>query len=157
MTGYRILAASYTDRITSLLFDPTGPSLKVTSEVKVGARPSWLTVHPSDPSLIFTGLENLEGVVVALKYDKDGNGTIVGQIPSGGADPASLLATADTLFVGNVRARRFLPSLMYAPQLIGIDYQIVFVRDDPGGSSVHVTALLVQRLVARRWRGLAAA
>ena len=109
MTGYRILVASYTDRITSLLFDPTGPSLKVTSEVKVGARPSWLTVHPSDPSLIFTGLENLEGVVVALKYDNDGNGTIVGQIPSGGADPASLLATTDTLFVGNVRARRFLP------------------------------------------------
>jgi 6-phosphogluconolactonase (cycloisomerase 2 family) len=103
MTGYHILVASYTDCITTLLFDPVGPILKVSSELKVGARPSWLTVHPSDPSLVFTGLEQREGVVVALKYDKDGNGTIVGQIPSGGADPASLLATADTLFVGNVR------------------------------------------------------
>jgi hypothetical protein len=67
MTGYRILAASYTDCITALLFDPIGPILKVTSEVKVGARPSWLTVHPNDPSLVFTGLEQREGVVVALK------------------------------------------------------------------------------------------
>jgi Lactonase, 7-bladed beta-propeller len=106
MTGYRILVASYTDRITTLLFDPIGPILIVTSEVKVGTRPSWLTAHPTDPSLIFTGLEQREGVVVALRYDEDGNGTIVSQIPSGGADPASLLATADTLLVGNVRVIR---------------------------------------------------
>lgn len=101
MMCYRILVASYTDGLTSLLFDPKGPTLKVISELKVGNRPSWLTAHPDDPTLIFTGLEVSDGTAIALKFDKDGNGTVVGQIPSGGADPASLLATTDALLVGN--------------------------------------------------------
>ncbi|KAF8265802.1 3-carboxy-cis,cis-mucoante lactonizing enzyme [Lactarius quietus] len=98
---YRILVASYTDRLTSLLFDPKGPTLKVTSEIKVGNNPSWLTAHSDDPTLVFTGLEVPDGIIIALKFDKDGNGAIVGQIPSGGDDPASLLATTDALLVGN--------------------------------------------------------
>jgi hypothetical protein len=100
---YRILVASYTDGLTSLLFDPKGPTLKVISEIKVGNRPSWLTAHPDDPTLVFTGLEVSDGTIIALKFDEDGNGTVVGQIPSRGADPASLLATTDALLVGNVR------------------------------------------------------
>ena len=103
---YRILVASYTDVLTSLLFDPKGPTLKVTSEIKVGNNPSWLTVHPNDPTLVFTGLEVAYGIIIALKFDENGNGTIVGQISSGGADPASLLATTDILLVGNVRIMR---------------------------------------------------
>lgn len=98
---YHILVASYTDGLTSLLFDPKGPTLKVISEIKVGNRPSWLTAHPDDPTLVFTGLEVSDGTIIALKFDKDGNGTVVGQIPSRGADPASLLATTDALLVGN--------------------------------------------------------
>lgn len=110
---YRILVASYRDGLTSLLFDPNGPTLKVISEIKVGNRPSWLTAHPDDPTLVFTGLEVSDGTTIALKFDEDGNGTVVGQIPSGGADPASLLATTDALLVGNVRrhCRCLLPSL----------------------------------------------
>jgi hypothetical protein len=100
---YRILVASYSDGLTSLLFDPKGPTLKVISEIKVGNRPSWLTAHPDDPTLVFTGLEQSDGVIIALKFNEDGNATVVGQIPSGGADPASLLATTNTLLVGNVR------------------------------------------------------
>ncbi|KAI0268656.1 3-carboxy-cis,cis-mucoante lactonizing enzyme [Gloeopeniophorella convolvens] len=101
MTVYRILVASYTDHVTTLLFDPAGPTLKVASELRVGHHPSWLTVHPDDPYLVFTGLEQAEGVAVAIKYDEEGRGTVVGEIPSGGADPASLLAVKDTLLVGN--------------------------------------------------------
>ncbi|KAH9161433.1 3-carboxy-cis,cis-mucoante lactonizing enzyme [Lactarius sanguifluus] len=101
MTCYHILAASYTDGLTSLFFDPKGPTLEVVSKIKVGNRPSWLTTHPDDPTLVFTGLEQSDGIIIALKFNEDGNATVVGQIPSGGADPASLLATTDTLFVGN--------------------------------------------------------
>lgn len=102
-TGYRILVASNTDRITSLFFDPYGPTLNVTSEIVVGPHPTWITGHPANPSLAFTGLEQQDGIVVALKFDDTAKGTIVEQIPSGGASPASLLATTDALFVGNVR------------------------------------------------------
>jgi len=98
---FRILVASYTDVLTSLLFDPKGSTLKVISEIKVGNRPSWLTAHPDDPTLVFTGLELSDGIIVAVKFNEDGNAVVVGQIPSRGADPASLLATTDTLLVGN--------------------------------------------------------
>ncbi|KAH9054190.1 Lactonase, 7-bladed beta-propeller-domain-containing protein, partial [Lactarius vividus] len=82
-------------------FQPQEPTLKVTSKIKVGNCPSWLTMHPDDPTLVFTGLEQSNGIIIMLKFNEDGNATVVGQIPSGGADPTSLLATADTLFVGN--------------------------------------------------------
>ena len=103
LTGYRILVASNTDRITSIFFDPYGPTLNVTSEIIVGPHPTWITGHPTNPSLAFTGLEQQDGVIVVLTFDDTAKGTIVGQIPSGGASPASLLATTDALFVGNVR------------------------------------------------------
>lgn len=77
---YRILVASYTDGLTSLLFDPKGPTLEVTSKIKVGNRPSWLTAHPDDPTLVFTGLEQSDGIIIALKTEMP---TVVGQIPSG--------------------------------------------------------------------------
>lgn len=102
LTGYHILVASNTNRITSLFFDPYGPTLNVTSEIVVGSYPMSIIGHPNNPSLAFTGLEQEDGVVVALTFDETGNGTIVGEIPSGGAIPGSLLATMEALFVGNV-------------------------------------------------------
>jgi len=39
LSGYHILVASNTDRITSLFFDPRGPTLNVTSEIAVGSHP----------------------------------------------------------------------------------------------------------------------
>jgi len=69
MTGYQILVGPRTDRIITLRFDPDGPTLSATSELKVGLNPTWLTAHPTDPSL--------EGVVVALKFDDRGHGTVV--------------------------------------------------------------------------------
>ena len=102
LSGYRILVASNTDRITSLLFDPYGPTLNVTSNIVVGSHPMSIIGHPTNPSLAFTGLEQDDGVVVALTFDETGNGTIAGEIPSGGAIPGSLLATMEALFVGNV-------------------------------------------------------
>jgi hypothetical protein len=103
LSSYRILVASNTNSITSLLFDPHGSTLDVTSEVVVGPSPSWITAHPTNPSLAFTGLIQGDGILVALTFDDTGNGTVVGRMPSGGAVPASLLATMDTLFVSNVR------------------------------------------------------
>jgi hypothetical protein len=135
---YRILVASYTDVLTTLLFDPKGPTLKVTSEIKVGNNPSWLTVHPNDPTLVFTGLEVANGIVIALKFDENGNGTVVGQISSGGADPASLLATTDALIVGNVRIMRQLLTPILICALL-----LVLIWNRPGRSTVHLTSILL--------------
>ncbi|KAJ6493624.1 Lactonase, 7-bladed beta-propeller-domain-containing protein [Mycena vitilis] len=97
----RILVASYTESIQTLAFDAEAATLTTHSAVEVGFHPSWLEFHPSDHSLVFAGLEQTDGKVVAVKYDGSGNGTVVAEAPSGGADPCSLTATETHLFVAN--------------------------------------------------------
>ena len=100
---YHIYVGSYTDQISTLVFDPQAASLTLESSLTAGHHPSWLTRHPTDRSLIFTGLEQSNGQIVAVKYDKKGHGTIVGIVPGGGADPCNLTATSSDVLVGNVR------------------------------------------------------
>ncbi|KAG6817515.1 hypothetical protein H0H93_007163 [Arthromyces matolae] len=99
-----IFTASYTNEISTLAFDPEAGSLTVSSTVKVGHHPSWITFYPGDHSLIFTGLEQADGKALVLKFDDQGKGKIVAEAPSGGADPCTLLATKDKLYIGNYSA-----------------------------------------------------
>jgi len=100
--AFHILVASYTDQIYTLSFDPQASSLSLKSAVKVGDDPSWITSHPNDPSLVFAALEQSEGKIVILKYGTDGQGHVVGEVPSGGSSPCALYATTDELFIANV-------------------------------------------------------
>ncbi|KAJ8515183.1 hypothetical protein ONZ45_g7371 [Pleurotus djamor] len=99
--AYQILVSSYTEDVTTLTFDPKLSSITVSSAVHAGHHPSWITKHPDDPSLVFTGLEQTEGVVLAIKYDKEWKGKVVGEVSSKGADPCDLLCTKDELLVAN--------------------------------------------------------
>ncbi|KAG2354026.1 putative isomerase YbhE [Suillus spraguei] len=108
MAPLTILVASYTDSIYTLSFDPTpltgSPTLKLVARTPVGYHPSWIASHPSDKSLIYTGLEQADGEVVAIKYGRDGTiegGDVVARAKSGGADPCTLLVTDDELIIGN--------------------------------------------------------
>ena len=103
---YRILVSAYTDFISTLTFDPATSALEVTSIVSVGQNPSWITFHPTsgNHSLVWTGLERAEGKILAIKYDPDGQGKIVAEAASEGADPCSLFATEDQLIIANVRS-----------------------------------------------------
>ncbi|KAG6382090.1 Lactonase, 7-bladed beta-propeller-domain-containing protein [Boletus reticuloceps] len=107
MATYKILVGSYTDSIYTLNFAPAPsggtPTLTLLSQVHVGHHPSWIEAHPSDRSLIFAGLEQADGQIVVLKYDKDGKGHKVDEAtcPSGGADPCTLLLTENEVIVGN--------------------------------------------------------
>ncbi|CDO76735.1 hypothetical protein BN946_scf184813.g5 [Trametes cinnabarina] len=107
MVVYRILVASYTNEIFTLAFEPDTPSLKLASTVTVGHHPSWITSHPKDKSIVFAGVEQTEGKVVVLKYDEEGRGTVIREIPSGGADPCSLLALGNELLIGNYSSGTF--------------------------------------------------
>lgn len=99
---YRILTASYTDRIETLLFDSEARSLSITSSLTVGHHPSWITPHPGNPAVWFTALEREDGRVVAIEYDEEGKGNIVGEVSSEGAEPCTLVAFKGELLVGNV-------------------------------------------------------
>ncbi len=111
-SGYRILVASYSNDIYSLLFDPSTGSLTCTSSIEVGFHPSWITHYPGDSSLVFASLEQANGKIVVLKYDNEANGTIVAEASSGGDDPCSLLATKDQLLITNVRVIQRFPVIL---------------------------------------------
>ncbi|KAI8971011.1 putative isomerase YbhE [Trametes punicea] len=120
MVVYRILVASYTNDVYTIAFEPDVPTLKLTSTVTVGHHPSWITPHPKDSSIVFAGLEQTDGKIAVLKYDEDGRGTVIGEVPSGGADPCSLLALDDQLLVVNYSSATFavIPLSAEPPHLV---------------------------------------
>lgn len=118
--AYRILTATYTDRIETLLFDAEAKSLSITSSLTAGHRPSWITPHPENPGIWFTALEQEDGRVVAIKYDKDGKGSIVEEVSSEGAEPCTLVAYDGNLLVGNV-------SCGFPSRLLGLMFTGTFI------------------------------
>jgi hypothetical protein len=103
MADYYILVGSYSDDITTLAFDPTSKTLQVVSSLTVGHHPSWIASHNAHPSLVWTGLEQSEGKILALNYDKRGNCKVVSDTSSAGSDPCFLWAEKDELIIANVR------------------------------------------------------
>jgi hypothetical protein len=109
MAPLTILVASHTDSIYTLSFDPTpstgSPTLELLARTPVGYHPSWIASHPSNKSIIYTGLKQADGEVVAIKYGMGGTvkeGEVVARAKSGGAGPCTLLVTEDELIIGNV-------------------------------------------------------
>ncbi|KAF5374616.1 hypothetical protein D9615_008958 [Tricholomella constricta] len=115
-----IFTSSYANEVSTLAFDPESSSITVASSITIGHHPSWITFYPGDKSLIFTGLEQTDGKVFALKFDDEGKGKVVAEASSGGADPCSLLATKDQLYVANYSAGvvSWLPISPNAPYLL---------------------------------------
>ena len=44
-----------------------------------------MTAHAADSSIIFASLEQTDGQIIAVKYDANGQGMLLGQVFSGGA------------------------------------------------------------------------
>lgn len=110
MPPLRILAGSYTDAIYTLQFDPppdadTSPALKLLGVTHVGDRPSWIASHPSDRSLIFAVLEQVNGEIVVIKYGQGPVGEVMARAQSGGKDPCTLVVLEDELIIGNVSSQ----------------------------------------------------
>ena len=120
MAYYRILIATYTDRVETLTFDSEAASLSITSSLTVGHHPSWIAPHPENPAIWFTGLEQEDGRVVVIEYDGEGEGKIVGEISSEGAEPCTLVAYKGDLLIGNVSFSVPRSSSRYSPLPIDI-------------------------------------
>ena len=103
MANY-ILVGSYSNDVTTLAFDPTTNTLQVASSLPVGHHPSWIASHSAHPSLVWTGLEQPEGKILALSHDKRGNCKIVSETSSGGSEPCFLWADERELIIANVRS-----------------------------------------------------
>lgn len=116
---FHIYVGSYTNEIYTLAFDPDAPSLSLASTLTVGFHPSWLAAHPSDPSIVFAGIEQTEGEIVVVKFDEGGRGSLLGRVSSGGASPCTLVATDTELLVCNYESGTFaaIPLSPEAPYL----------------------------------------
>ncbi|KAF8342588.1 putative isomerase YbhE [Cantharellus anzutake] len=99
--SYKILVGSYTDRITTLAFDPDRKTLQVLSTVQAGQSPSWIAQHPTDKSLIFATNEVEDGKIQLFRLAKDGRLTFLEECSSGGALPANLGVSEDAVVVAN--------------------------------------------------------
>lgn len=133
---YRILAGSYTNEIYTLDFDPSSSSLASVTATTVGYHPSWIAYHPDDHSLIFAALEGHEGKVVAVKFGANGEYMGLGQSSSGGADPCSVLVTADELIIGNVSC------LTLGKRNSKIKFPEVYVRNRGVSSNIDPATIL---------------
>ena len=101
---YPILVASYTNDIVTLEFDSDNGTLERTSSTTVGHRPSWIEGHPTNPGILYTGLEQSDGKILALRFEHYGRkGEIVSEISSHGEDPCSVHVDKDQVFAANVR------------------------------------------------------
>jgi len=98
-----ILVASYTNDIVTLTFDSLNSTLEKTCSLTVGTHPSWITSHPSQPQVVWTGLEQANGKILALSHDSDGKLSLLSKTSSLGDDPCSLLVTTEEILVANVR------------------------------------------------------
>ena len=103
MANY-ILVGSYSNDVTTLVFDPTTKTLQVASSITVGHRPSWIASHIAHSSLVWTGLEQSEGKILALSYDERGDCEVVSESLSAGSDPCFLWADKHELVIANVRS-----------------------------------------------------
>ncbi|KAG8938134.1 hypothetical protein FRC03_007625, partial [Tulasnella sp. 419] len=98
----KFLVGSYTSYITALSF--SGNSLSVISQSNAGWNPSWVTGHPTNKSVIYSNQEQSWGQVYSfLVNPTTGQLTQIDSTPTGGADPAHLLALSSgtELYVTN--------------------------------------------------------
>lgn len=103
MPKYPILVASYTNDIVTLEFDSESATLKQTSSTTVGHHPSWIEGHLTLPNVVYTGLEQSDGKILALRFEDNGKkGEIVSEISSIGRDPCSVHVDKDQVFAANV-------------------------------------------------------
>ncbi|KAI0030865.1 Lactonase, 7-bladed beta-propeller-domain-containing protein [Vararia minispora EC-137] len=130
---HRILVGSYSRSVSTLVFDPAASALSVLASVEVGHHPSWLARHPADPALAYTGLEQADGCMLALRVDAAGRAAVVARAGAGGADPASFAALAGELIVGNYSSGNvaILPTAAAPPSIA------------PEPSAVHVLPFAV--------------
>ncbi|KAK1231936.1 hypothetical protein PQX77_004929 [Marasmius sp. AFHP31] len=101
MTLIHIIAGSNTDQVSTLKFDTETGKLSKSSSVTVGNKPSWVTAHPRNKSIIFTALKVKGAKLIVLEFDGDGKGKVVDEAPTGGDGPSSLIAGEHDVVVGN--------------------------------------------------------
>ncbi|THH31642.1 hypothetical protein EUX98_g2531 [Antrodiella citrinella] len=89
MVNFTILAGGYTSFVASYLFNSDASTLTLLNESPTGANPSWITLHPTNKSILYATNEDTAGELQA--FEVGAQGALIGpisQVSSGGDSPA---------------------------------------------------------------------
>ncbi|KAG7440486.1 putative isomerase YbhE [Guyanagaster necrorhizus] len=104
MVNFTILAGGYDVFIASYLFDSVASTLSLTGQYPSGSNPSWITLHPTNKSILYATNENTEGAVQSFTVTSNGVlSTTVDTVPTDGDSPAFAVA----LSTGQVAAMNY--------------------------------------------------
>ncbi|KAF9044470.1 putative isomerase YbhE [Panaeolus papilionaceus] len=104
MVQFKILAGGYDVFIATYLFNSLTSSLTLLSKSPCGNNPSWISVNPTNRTLLYATNENSPGALQSFGINRDGSlSPPVDTIPSGGDLPA--FATA--LSTGSVAVMNY--------------------------------------------------
>jgi 6-phosphogluconolactonase (cycloisomerase 2 family) len=89
MVAFKILAGGYDVFVATYLFNSTSSSLSLTSKSYTGQSPSWLSLHPTNSSVVYAVNEVYSGALQSFIISNDGAlSNAFSTIPSGGNSPA---------------------------------------------------------------------
>ncbi|KIP09338.1 hypothetical protein PHLGIDRAFT_22966 [Phlebiopsis gigantea 11061_1 CR5-6] len=88
MVNFTILAGGYSSFVVSYLFNSDASSLSILNQSPTGANPSWITLHPTNNSILYATNENTVGALQSFTIGSEGVLTTIDTVPSGGDSPA---------------------------------------------------------------------
>ncbi|TFK50329.1 putative isomerase YbhE [Heliocybe sulcata] len=89
MVNFTILAGGYTAFVASYLFNSDASTLSLLNQSPTGENPSWISLHPFDPSIVYAVNENDNGALQSYMVGPEGAlAGPVDTIETGGGAPA---------------------------------------------------------------------
>ncbi|TCD69333.1 hypothetical protein EIP91_008089 [Steccherinum ochraceum] len=92
MVNFTILAGGYTSFVASYLFNSDTSSLTLLNRSPTGANPSWITLHPTNKSILYATNEDPAGALQS--FEVGAQGALIGPIGQASSDGDSPAFTA---------------------------------------------------------------
>ncbi|KAH9475871.1 hypothetical protein JR316_0011431 [Psilocybe cubensis] len=89
MVAFKFLAGGYDVFVATYLFNSATNTLSVQSKSPTGSNPSWITLNPTNRSLLYAVNENSNGALQSFLINPDGSlSAAIDTVSSGGSSPA---------------------------------------------------------------------
>ncbi|KAK0452638.1 Lactonase, 7-bladed beta-propeller-domain-containing protein [Armillaria borealis] len=142
MVNFTILAGGYDLFIAAYLFNSNASSLSLIGQYPSGPNPSWISLHPTNKSILYATNEITEGAVQSFTVMPNGVlSEAVETVPSGGDTPAfvGVLSTGQVTVMNYVGANgRIIPTTDTPLDFDDTAGIISFPIPDGGASNPHM-------------------
>ncbi|KAI5116803.1 hypothetical protein M0805_007015 [Coniferiporia weirii] len=89
MVNFTLIAGGYTSFVATYVFNSDSNVLSLIGQSTTGANPSWIALHPTNNSILYTVNEDSPGALQVFTLDESALlSDAVSTVPSGGSSPA---------------------------------------------------------------------